>query len=191
VLVIASAEGVAGITAGATLLAASGLAVVTVHTKRMDPDHSRGLADLDDLRALLDEAAVAIHVGAEAVHSLRISFSQHGNSVPDEDRETVAEAGRVIVSLLSRLQVRLGLTDPIVRHFDALSVAEWNVWRETSPRDDDEARDTAKRFDAIRKASEDYDSAASRGANRRSRATRDAQHLRMPWPPSWPLSAVA
>jgi hypothetical protein len=161
VLVLASAEGVAGITAGATLLAASGLALVTVYTKRVDVEHARELADLDNLRTLLDEAAIAIDRGADAVHRLRNEVSEHGVAdLPVKERNRVAKRGRVIVSLLSRLHVRLGLTDPIVEHFDALSVAIWNAWQQANPLDADEPGELAKRFAAIRAAGKDFDDAA-------------------------------
>jgi HAMP domain-containing protein len=122
--------------------------------------HARELADLADLRALLDEAAVAIHEGAEAVHETLTRFSEHGRNLPSEYRDKVAERGRAIVSLLSRLQVRLGLNYPIVEHFGALSIAAWNAWRETTPLDADEPGETAKRFAALRTAGEEFDKAA-------------------------------
>jgi hypothetical protein len=65
--VVASAEGVAAITAGGTLLAAAGIAFVTLRTTKQRLEgagkqqerelaHSRELADVADLRQVLDEA---------------------------------------------------------------------------------------------------------------------------------------
>jgi hypothetical protein len=88
-LVFASAESVAGITAAATLLGATGLALVTVHTnsrrlteegKRQERElaaeterqaaslaHVRELADLDDLRKLLDDVTATLVLALEII----------------------------------------------------------------------------------------------------------------------------
>jgi hypothetical protein len=137
-LVLASAEGVAGITAGATLLAATGLAAVTVHTKRLDLDHNRELADLADLRELLDNSAVALNDADEARIALEVSFAQHGRKVPPEPLDAAKEAGRALYVLRERLHVRLGWGDPIAQSFDEAIAALLSIWQAVSRLEEDD-----------------------------------------------------
>jgi hypothetical protein len=120
VLVLASSEGVAGITAAATLAAAAGLAAVTVLTKRQDLAHNRELADLSDLRALLDEAAITIDAANGSFNEVADTPAMLWES-DDRDRlrfiqqflASLQENGRTMAAMGARLHVRLGPNDPI------------------------------------------------------------------------------
>jgi hypothetical protein len=120
VLILASTEGVAGITAGATLAAALALAGITAWTtnRRQKRDlaaeaerqadalsHERELHDLADLRKLLDEAAVALDraVPAEVVDLRLTPYPRQleAKSKMDDDAS-------VLDVLHARLSVRLG-----------------------------------------------------------------------------------
>ena len=132
-LILASAEGVAGITAGATLTAALGLALVTIYTtnRRLSEerdrhirelDHDRELADLADLRLLLDEAAIAIDRARAARDQTEIEVhlagvqgitkQQRRKYVEDAAKE-IAQTAPPLIAMNARLRVRLGADDPI------------------------------------------------------------------------------
>ena len=79
--------------------------------------HARELADLADLRLLLDEAASTLHEARYAKDGLRVAFIQHGRSLGEsapEVRTDLNKAGTELDALAARLRVRLGTTDPIV-----------------------------------------------------------------------------
>jgi hypothetical protein len=154
VLVLASAEGVAGITAGATLVAAIGLALITVYTTnrrlseervRQEVDlageaerqgaalaHERELADLADLRMLLGEAALALDLARDARDELHVAVMEHGRALSTDVKDRVAELGRTLVALSSRLLVRLGPDDPITARFTEASLAMLTTWRQVT-----------------------------------------------------------
>jgi hypothetical protein len=145
VLVFATAEGVAAITASATLLGAGGLAYVTVYTtnrrlveerekqereliaeqERLEATlaHDRELADIADLRELLDQAATAIDRAASAQKRAKIGFelpeSSHKNALRAIHAldETLEEARGPLTRLSPRLRVRLGSDDPVTMAF--------------------------------------------------------------------------
>jgi hypothetical protein len=146
--VLASAEGVAGITAAATLTATLVLAGITALTtnsrltKQINAEadrqeralaadserqaaalaHDRELADIADLRAVLDEATLVMGKVIEAllIASREIDAAADRGELLASRRERSAEAGRVVdaarvpvPTLLARLVVRLGPTVPI------------------------------------------------------------------------------
>jgi hypothetical protein len=173
VFVLASTEGIAAITAGATLVAALGLALITVYTTkrrlseagaRQEENlageaerqaatlvHGRELADLADLRALLDEAAVALNRAREGLDELKVGLDEHGRVLPSEIKDKVAECGRQLLDLAARLQVRLGADDPIAVHFGEANMAMLTSWRQVVFLIDD----TAERIAARKKALQD------------------------------------
>jgi len=132
--ILASTEAVAGITAGGTALVAVVIAVIAAWTagrrqKRQlraagerqqgQLAHDRELADLDDLRGVLDDAALTLNRASRA-HRLV------GACVLREpmDREALSESEREIRAarepcdaLLARLWVRLGQEDPVTEAF--------------------------------------------------------------------------
>lgn len=192
VLVLASADGVAGITAGATLTAALGLAFVTIYTtnRRLSEerdrhmrelDHDRELADLSDLRALLDEAAVAIDQAratrrqaermvdkASAKGSSQQQRRQYVKEVSREIEQTV----RPLVAMNARLRVRLGADDPITTALDeaANHLQVMNLyslflqWLDDAKEDDDTAAQAKKRGSDFERASETFLAAAAQRA---------------------------
>jgi hypothetical protein len=84
--------------------------------------HDRSLADVHDLRTLLNEAAVLLHEASYAGMDARSAFTSHGKSVhekaPDKVHAVVA-AGRDLDQMAARLSVRLGQHDRLAQTFDA------------------------------------------------------------------------
>lgn len=132
--VAASAEGVAAITAGASLLAACGLAGVTIYTTRQrligererltaTLTHDRELSDIADLRQLLDEAASAAHhVNGVLVHVWgTFELPSHAfNDLPkldQENEEKLYEAVKPLALLTPRIVLRLGIDDAITKTY--------------------------------------------------------------------------
>ncbi len=121
----------------ATLLAAIVVAVITAKTtnarqerqlgaegERQEPAlrHERELADLHDLRALLDEWALALNTAGDVAHRLVL--------YDDEQSLTDGQAqGKALVALHARLEVRLGKEDPIAVQFGEGSRRMFEAWR--------------------------------------------------------------
>lgn len=104
-LVLASdAIAVAGITAGGTLIAGGGLAFVTLRVARLRLKHDRELADLSDLRALLDETAIALD---RAVPVELVSPRLTGHDRQLEAKQRMDEDALALDALHTRLSVRL------------------------------------------------------------------------------------
>jgi hypothetical protein len=155
-LVIGSAEGVAGITAGATLLAALGLAGVTIYTtnrrvsaesdrqkREIDErtkgqkrllDHQRELADLADLRTLLDEFALALDRARTARDEMVVlaQTARRRRSTIDTDIGRTAGAakqvGQELLALTMRLRVRLGSENPLAVASEEVADAVPRMW---------------------------------------------------------------
>jgi len=102
-------------------------------------DHARELADLADLRKLLDEAALALSDAKDASDELHLRLIEHGLKLPDGPKQQFAVSGRTIIALSARLVVRLGDDDPIASHFEQASEALQNIWHQVSYLDDDTA----------------------------------------------------
>lgn len=134
-MVLSSAAGVAGITASATLLAAVGFGYITVHTTRLRLDaeaqrqatslaHERELADIADLRRLLDEAAQVINRMSSAQGAIDYCFMFSEEALKEQADEAVEsalaqtrEALEPVSSLYARLTVRLGPEDSLTTAF--------------------------------------------------------------------------
>src|ERR1700759_4236267 len=155
-LVIASAEGVAGITAGATLLAGLGLAGVTIYTtnrrvsaefdrqqREIDErtkdqkrllDHQRELADLTDLCKLLDEFALALDRARTARDDMVVlaQTARHRRSTIDTDIGRTAGAakrvGQQLLALTMRLRGRLGSENPLAVASEEVADAVQRMW---------------------------------------------------------------
>ncbi len=136
-MVIASAGVVAGITAGATLAAALVVALITAKTTNERQErqlgaeaerqaaslaHDRELADIADLRALLDQVASALDRATNAVSKAESTITVCARFKLDDDRkaEMLRDAKQKVddvipqsVDLGARLRVRLGPDDPI------------------------------------------------------------------------------
>lgn len=91
--------------------------------------HDRELADLQDLRRLLDEAAVALNTAEEARVGLELRFAEHGRKVSPELLSEAREAGRAMFALRERLYVRVGRDHPIAQSFNRATVALLLIWQ--------------------------------------------------------------
>jgi hypothetical protein len=164
-LILASAEGVAGITAGATVVGALALAVITAHTtnrrQRESLAHARELADLADLRKLLDEAALALNDARDARDDLEVGLTEHGVALPDDRKRPLAERGRSLVALNARLLVRLGENDPIASHFEEANEALEHTWRQVSYLADDTTESFMEKRSAVRAAATTFAESSS------------------------------
>jgi hypothetical protein len=129
-LVIATAEAVTAVTVGGAIVVALITAMTTNRRQREALRHGRELADLDDLRALLDEAAVAMRRSRDKFDNLVKRFEEHGKDLPDAPREELAEAGRTMLALDARLIVRLGEEGPVTRPFEAACAEMLDTWHE-------------------------------------------------------------
>ena len=90
--------------------------------QRAEMMHHRELTDLDDLRKLLDEAAVALHEAHYAAMAVQGVHTTHGNKLVEEARDAVYKvtaAGRSLDSLAARLAIRLGEGDRLSQTFDS------------------------------------------------------------------------
>jgi hypothetical protein len=191
-LAVAAAEGVAFISAGATIIAAvilGGLAAWTAdrrQTKQLKEEserqrrelytaaerqsdelraererldatlaHERELADLADLRKLLDESVVALNDARDARDQLEISFGEHGLHVPPEPLYKLRDCGNTIDRLLVRIHIRLGAEDEITDSFQGAAEALLATWRAAKSEDDDALVMKEKRG-AIRVAHGDF-----------------------------------
>jgi hypothetical protein len=142
VLLLASdSVGIAGITAGATVAVGLAVALITAKTtndrqqrqlseeaKRLATTlkHERELADLDDIRKVLDEATLALSEASDAAKRSRhrVFGEIHDSTDPSTRRQTAEEIeselrqiSDPLSPLLARLRVRLGSTDPIAHAF--------------------------------------------------------------------------
>lgn len=73
--------------------------------------HERGIADRAELRALLDEAAVALHRTRSAQGEAQVALTQYGARVKRESPGTltkIGSAGQALDGLHARLAIRLG-----------------------------------------------------------------------------------
>jgi hypothetical protein len=152
-MVLATAEGVAAITAGATLLAAAGLAYVTIHTTKLrlgeererqkralaaETDrqqasllHDRELVDIADLRQLLDAGATALDQATRAQdsasHVVVLAAGEFSGEGFDKllaiAKEEMEAAVPPVVALGARLRVRLGPSDSITQAFTEATTA--------------------------------------------------------------------
>ncbi len=115
-------------------------------------DHARKLADLADLRQLLDEAAAALNDAVDASHRLHVAAGEHGSSLARNAGDEVADHGRRLVTLNARLQVRLGKDDPVAVHFDEGCNAMWESWRHASPNPEETSTELIERRKQMRDA---------------------------------------
>jgi hypothetical protein len=177
-LAVATAEGIAFISGAATILAAlvlGGLAAWTADKRlgrqlaavavqqerelkaeaarqRASLAHDRGLADLADLRKLLDEAAVALNDARDARDRLDLSFSEHGVHLPEAPRLQLRECGNTVFQLLVRLHVRLGVGSPITGSFSDAAQALVETWQAVSHFEDDDAFILKEKRETVRAA---------------------------------------
>jgi hypothetical protein len=82
--------------------------------------HARSMADLENVRELLDEAAVALHRADYARYSVAVGRIRQGEYLWEREPdvvEKVVTAGVALDELSERLAVRLGPDHEVVTHF--------------------------------------------------------------------------
>jgi len=137
-LVLASTDGVAAITVGGALVVAVITAVTTNRRQREALKHDRELADLADLRKLLDEAAVVINYAGDALDELLVRFIEGGAALSQNAREKVAQLGRDLDTLNARLRVRVGNDAALTTSFQVCVDDVHAGWRTTRRLEDAE-----------------------------------------------------
>jgi hypothetical protein len=148
-------ETIAIIVSGTVALAAI---VATWHQHVRSLGHERTLADLANVRDILDEAAVALHETAYLLDDLLSYLTQHGgvSFFKTEDGTAIYKAlggrGRELDALLERLSVRLGSDHHVVSAFNAADAATLGIWRAAGLlRDEPEADGNPAAANQIRK----------------------------------------
>jgi hypothetical protein len=150
------AGSIAAISSGAVALAAIGAGELR---NRRTLHHSRMIADLESVRDVLDEGAVALHDTEYALNEVRFGLTQHGLSFFDDEQRTKAyddlgRAGKELDRLKERLRIRLGRGHEVVAAFEAADAAVletyrtmWGVRREgTDASDEDRVQLRRERF---------------------------------------------
>jgi hypothetical protein len=112
--------------------------------------HARELADLADLRTLLDEAAVALNEAGEARIEVTVSFTEHGVTMPAAAKDKLKDCGRALYPLLVRLHVRLGEQNAIARSFSDATAAVLSTWWQVSSFEDDDAVTLKEKREQVR-----------------------------------------
>lgn len=125
-------ETVAIIVPGIVALAAI---AATWHQHRRMIGHQRELADLTNVRDVLDEAATELHNTAYLLDDVRSYLVQHnGVSFFKTEQGTttyqaLGDRGRDLDALVERLSVRLGPQQSAVVAFRAADAAVLEIWR--------------------------------------------------------------
>jgi hypothetical protein len=93
--------------------------------------HEREIADLADVRSVIDDATVALHEADFVAYEAKEELTTGASAEPDV---SVLEARlRAMAEALSnpheRLAVRLGIEHPVTEAFNSARAAMWNLWR--------------------------------------------------------------
>lgn len=126
--------------------------------------HDRELADLADLRALLDEAAVALDRANYARADLGSAYRSHGKTIREKAPEIVQainQCGQTLDAIAARLGVRLGADDPVTAAFDKANTALLTMSHAVAWLEDDTAQVTREKNQRIKHASDTLLEAAS------------------------------
>lgn len=97
--------------------------------------HERHLVDLDNVRDVLDAAAVALHAVAYSLDDIRSSLMQHNGVLffkspkGTEIFTELGEHGRDLDALYERLSLRLGRACEVVTAFKTADEAALGIWR--------------------------------------------------------------
>jgi hypothetical protein len=137
VLVLASIEvGAVGIVVGG--LATVGVAVITAVTtnrrQRESLRHDRELVDLADLRALLDEAAIALDRTGRVREDVEAAFALSGFALPDKKKQALDEQFSKLAEFNARLNLRLGVENLVAVHFEEANDAVYFILEALYPR---------------------------------------------------------
>ncbi len=134
-------EGVAVITMGFTLVIATMAEISARRRQRETLRRDRELADIADLRVLLDDAAIAIETSRERLDDLILRFYECGKGLSDAPRDELAEARRSMIAVRARLTIRPYGNGPVVSHFEMACCEISETLRTVRPADLDEASD--------------------------------------------------
>lgn len=126
-------------TATVSVIASSTVAVVAIGATwlqhRASLKHERTVVDLDNVRDVLDEAAVALHRTAYVLDDLRSRLTQH-RPIPffhsDDGTELyrrLGDHGEVLDALLERVSVRLGRDHDVAKALSAADGAFLKIYR--------------------------------------------------------------
>jgi hypothetical protein len=126
-------------TATVSVVASSMVAIVAIGATwlqhRASLKHERTVVDLDNVRGVLDDAAISLHQIAYLLDSLRSKMVQHKPVSffhGDEGAELyrrLEEHGEALDALLERLSVRLGREHEVVRALYAADGALLKIYR--------------------------------------------------------------
>jgi hypothetical protein len=97
--------------------------------------HERKMADLEAVRRLLDDAAIALHDADYARAEVQSAHIQEGRWLAQRRGESVQElheAGKSLDRLRERLTVRLGADHEVVKQFRAADEALLEMYRKAS-----------------------------------------------------------
>jgi hypothetical protein len=119
----------------ATSTVAVAAIISTYFQHRANMKHQRSLSDLDDLRGVLDDGAVALHQCAYSLDDLRSQMTQHrpvsffhSEDGADLYRRIEGE-GKALDALLERMSVRLGRGHEVAKAFSAADGAFLKIYR--------------------------------------------------------------
>lgn len=128
-------------------------------------EHARELADLADLRALLDEAAVALHAAGQKMGGVLGAYMSYGRSLEErapEVRQHLNEVGHRLDALDARLAVRVGRSEDVGRTFRQAVDATADVSRALAWLEDDDAAAMKAKRRTIQVGNEDFTAAIGR-----------------------------
>lgn len=166
VLVVASAVGVTGITVAGALVVALITAVTTNRRQREALNHDRALADLSDLRKLLDEVAITLRRAEDVFNNLALRFEEHGKELPRGPIKRFAKSGKEVLEVRARLGVRLGEDETVVQCLEKAVKAMQEAWgrqvdTDLSERTDEKLAAVQKLEGEFAEAVEDFTTAAA------------------------------
>lgn len=129
--------------------------------------HDRELADLADLRALLDEGAVAFYLCFQAVGGVSIEYTRHGRSMHERAPEAARELrhrGRALDEIGARLSVRLGPNAgaEVVEALEAATTAALAVSNSVAWLEDDQPEAGERKHNLIEDQRDLYERATGR-----------------------------
>jgi hypothetical protein len=136
------------------------------HTATLE--QNRELADLADLRSILDDAAIALHKGDDAIGGVKVAYTQFGRAMHErepEARRMLNALGQELDVVVARLAVRLGPADDGVRAARGAADHALDVSRAVGWLEDDRPQETQKKHERIDRGREEYKQAADRFMN--------------------------
>lgn len=122
--------------------------------------HNRALADLADMRTLLDEAAVALHRADYARADVRQGITMYGVNIEEHRPEavpTLTQRERELDAMGVRLGIRLGVDDPVARAFRDADESLLNLCRSMDRLHEETLESWHKKLNMIEAASDGFE----------------------------------